>query len=345
MTIIRVKGIKRYKSNGQWYCYHRGTGQRILAAPGTPEFMAEIDRLNGLPSQSSAKAGSLGGLITAYRASPEFLGLAPLTRSDYQKVFDWLQKIDDTAVKDIDSALVIGLRDKAYTKHKRRFANYVVQVLSLLFNWGKPRKWANINPAADVPKIRRPKSTQQRNRPWSEKEMAVVLEDFQKAPALLPGLALGMFAALTEGDAVSLPWAAYSGDRLAFDRGKTGVEVDIPAHRQLRAILDATPRKSPVIMVNERDKPYTLNGFRAMFFKRIRALEKAEKIRPGLTFHGLRHTVGTALADAGATDREIMSVLGHATEKMAQHYSKGASRRRSGTAAITKLERKRKPRV
>ena len=82
-----------------------------------------------------------------------------------------------------------------------------------------------------------------------------------------------------------------------------------------------------------------------MFFKRIRALEAAGAVGKGLTFHGLRHTVATILADAGASDREIMSVLGHATERMAQHYSKGADRKRSGNSAVVKLERKRKPRV
>lgn len=30
---------------------------------------------------------------------------------------------------------IMQIRDKAFTKHKRRFANYVLSVLSLLFNW------------------------------------------------------------------------------------------------------------------------------------------------------------------------------------------------------------------
>jgi integrase len=39
---------------------------------------------------------------------------------------------------------------------------------------------------------------------------------------------------------------------------------------------------------------------RGMFFKLIRQLEQNSLISGGLTFHGLRHTVGSTLTEAGA---------------------------------------------
>lgn len=341
--IVRVKGIKRYRVGGKWYIYHRATKTRVEAEPGTPEFFAEIDRLNGVIREP--KSGTLGGLIKAYRASPEFLEIADRTRKDYQAVFDWLQRIDMTPIVEIDSSLVIALRDKAYLKRKRRFANYVVQVMSLLYTWGKPRLKLESNPAADIPKIKRPRNMPAANRPWGADEIATVLEDFRQTPTLLTGLALGIYAGLTEADAVTFPWSSYAGGYLVFDRGKTGAPVHLPAHRELRAILDPLPKKSTVIMVNQADAPYTVSGFRGMFFKRIKRLEKAGSVRPGLTFHGLRHTMGTMLADAGASDREIQAVLGHKTAAMAQHYTRGANRKSAGKSAVVKLERKRKKSV
>jgi len=228
MTIIRIAGVKRYKSNGRWYLYHRATGKRIESAPGTPEFFAEVDRLNGKLEMLAPKAGTVGALITAYRASPEFQRLAAATRSDYQDVFDWLKSIEGVEVGKINGAVVIGLRDKAYARRKRRFANYVVQVLRLLFSWGMPRDWVKTNPAAGIPLIRRPKGAAPANRPWTDRELAVVLEDFRKAPSLLPGLALGVYAAVTEADVVRLPWSAYDGARLRFQRGKTGSRSTSP---------------------------------------------------------------------------------------------------------------------
>jgi integrase len=38
-------------------------------------------------------------------------------------------------------------------------------------------------------------------------------------------------------------------------------------------------------------------------------------------FHDLRHTTGSYLAMSGATEREIMEVLGHRTAVMARRYS------------------------
>ena len=49
------------------------------------------------------------------------------------------------------------------------------------------------------------------------------------------------------------------------------------------------------------------------------ALEAAG-IERRLTFHGLRHFAATRLAEAGATQRELMAQLGHASPAMTMRY-------------------------
>jgi hypothetical protein len=61
-----------------------------------------------------------------------------VTRRDYQRVFDWLQPINDTPILEFDTGLIYALRDKAFSQRKRRFANYVVQVVRILLQWGNP---------------------------------------------------------------------------------------------------------------------------------------------------------------------------------------------------------------
>jgi hypothetical protein len=39
MTVIRVKGVKRYRSKGRWYAYHRATGTRLKSESWTGEFL------------------------------------------------------------------------------------------------------------------------------------------------------------------------------------------------------------------------------------------------------------------------------------------------------------------
>ncbi len=46
MTIVRIKGVKRYRRRGKWYCYHRARGKRLKAEFGTGEFFAELARSN-----------------------------------------------------------------------------------------------------------------------------------------------------------------------------------------------------------------------------------------------------------------------------------------------------------
>src|SRR6516225_3534074 len=57
-----------------------------------------------------------------------------------------------------------------------------------------------------------------------------------------------------------------------------------------------------------------------------------------LHFHGLRHTAGAALAEAGCSEKEIAAVLGHKTLSMVQKYTQGARRKRLASSAIAKLE-------
>lgn len=339
---IRVPGVKIYRSRGKIYVYHRRTGARIRATIGTAAFLAEIERLNGqLPADP--RPGTLGALIAAYRRSPEFLELAPRTRADYQKVFDYLKPLDGDALINITSAYVIDVRDAAFQAHKRRFANYVLSVLRLLLKWGTVRDLVETNQAASVPKLRRPRGTPQANRAWDPEECEAVLS--AAAGGLKVGIALGMFAGMREGDVIRVPRSICDGGWLRWSQGKTGALVELPVHPQLRAILDMERSgqvEAVTLVANQNGTPYTGNGFRVMFFRLVRRLETGGKVRPGLTFHGLRHTAGRLLADRGADPRTIAALLGHRTLQMAAHYSEEADRKKRAVAAVAKLRPMRK---
>jgi integrase len=109
----------------------------------------------------------------------------------------------------------------------------------------------------------------------------------------------------------------------------------------LKEILDSALRTSTIIAVNSRGAPWTESGFRASFFKLLRKLRADRKIGSGLTFHGLRHTVGKALAEAGCDARTIASVLGQQSEAAARIYADEEDRTKRASAAIRKLERRR----
>ena len=275
---IKVPGVKVYRSRGKVYIYHRKTGKRIKSAPGLAAFLAETERLTAASASQAPKPGTVGALIEAYRKSPEFSDLAERTRSDYQKVFDYLKPIDGDLLADLAAPFILEVRDAAFAKHKRRFANYVVAVLRLLLKWGAVRDLLPTNPAAEVPKIRRPRGAPIANRAWDEDECAAVLSG--ATGGLKVGIALGMFAGMREGDAIRAARSVYDGISLRWVQGKTGTPIELPVDQRLKVILDTTLAgkkeariEAMTLVVGERGKPYTLDGFRTMFFRLIRELE------------------------------------------------------------------------
>lgn len=69
---------------------------------------------------------------------------------------------------------------------------------------------------------------------------------------------------------------------------------------------------------------WTESGFNSSWGKLRNRLLKEGKIAPGLTFHGLRHTLGTRLQEAEATDQQIMDIRGRKSPSMARHCSASA---------------------
>jgi len=103
-----------------------------------------------------------------------------------------------------------------------------------------------------------------------------------------------------------LPWSRYDGSHIRLRQRKTGVNVIIPVGAPLKAMLEATPKRSPLILVNSEGKPWTSDGFRTSWRKACAAAGVT-----GVTFNDLRGTAVTRLAIAGCTEAEIVTITGH----------------------------------
>src|SRR5215475_11602331 len=82
--------------------------------------------------------------------------------------------------------------------------------------------------------------------------------------------------------------------------------VSIPVGTPLKAALDATAKRSTLILVSSDDKPWTPDGFHSSWRK---ACKKAGI--DGVTFNDLRGTAVTRLALAECTEAEIATITGH----------------------------------
>jgi len=112
----------------------------------------------------------------------------------------------------------------------------------------------------------------------------------------------------------------------------------VPVHRRLKEILDATPRTSETIVTGARGRPLTVEGFKTVFFRLRDRLQAEGRIRPGLTFHGVRHTAATILADVGCDEPDIMAITGHKSTAALRKYIEQADRKARAEKAIRRLE-------
>jgi integrase len=106
-----------------------------------------------------------------------------------------------------------------------------------------------------------------------------------------------------------------------------------PGALGLKTYLDGLPKESLLFVVGSKGR--TIDE--TTFTKEFRAALDAAGLT-NLHFHGLRHSAGRALAEAGCSSHEIQSITGHRTLQMVEHYTKAARQKRLATAAIAKLE-------
>ncbi len=326
MQVIRLPHVKRFTVKGRTYWYHRITRERLPDKEAARVArVIEINRtLEG--RRDDAIPGSLADLICRYKSSPEFSELTRQTRAYYGIYLDMLgRSFADLPVEDIDRAWLYELRDAM--ADTPRAANSALQMASILMNFAVVRGWRSDNPAARVKKLRGGKGYE----PWSD----TALERFRAGanPRMVWALELAFYTGQRQGDVLAMQWQHIRDGLIHVAQAKTGERLAIPIHRDLTKVLDSIPREHMAIVHTESGAPYTSSGFKASFRKNLARLELT-----GLQFHGLRHTAGKLLAEAGCTDREIMAILGHRTGSMVTRYTRHAEQQRLAKSAIVKLE-------
>ena len=234
-----------------------------------------------------------------------------------------MEPLDDMPLVEFTPAFVASLRDRVAETRGRWMANYVLTVLALLLDFARERDWIDENPVRKVRKVSKKSDTPVANRPWSPAECRVVLD--AAPPYLSVAITLAMCAGLRKRDVLSAPKSAIKGDMIEVRTSKRGRTVRVPLHPVLKAALAAAPpHHAATIAANSRGEAWTESGFNSTFCKFIARLERDGMVGPGLTFHGLRHTLGTRLKEAGADDRAIADLLGQSSLSMANHYSRSA---------------------
>jgi integrase len=343
-TAVRVRGIKRYRARGNWFCYHRATGKRITETFGSASFftrLAELDKEANSQAELAARPGTLKALILDYKQTDPFHDLAPRTKFDYEKVFAFLEPLWNSRITAFTTPEIVKLRDKWRKARGREFVNKARAVLSILMGRAVELGIIASNPVRDVKQVRRPRDARVINRAWTLAERKAALKHLP-TQLRLP-VAIGLYSGMRVADILRLPPTAIEGGRIRVQTAKRGVWIYIPIPPALRAALHNAPTTkdaevAPIrLCLNAHGRAWTNSGFSCSFRRAIADLWKRGLVGDGLTFHGLRHTVASALAECdGVSSEDIAAVLGQKSSQMAAHYSREADRSRRTAATIAK---------
>src|SRR6266516_853538 len=272
---MRLKGINRVTKRladgtrrTYWYAWKGGPPLR--GEPGTPEFIASYNE--AAARKVAPPEGALLSVLMRFQEAQEFLGLADRTRFDYVAKIKVIEKaFGDFPLRALSDRRTRGIfkdwRDKLAV-HSRRQADYAWTVLARVLSWGLDRGLVDANPCERGGRLYRGSRAE---KIWTAEDEATFL---RSAPSHLHlPLMLALWTGQSQGDLLRLTWSAYDGTHLHFRRrSKTGARIPpIRAGAPLKAMLDATQRRSPIILVNSEGKPWTPDGFRASWRKACRA--------------------------------------------------------------------------
>jgi len=183
----------------------------------------------------------------------------------------------------------------------RRQADYGWRVLARVLSWAEDRGLVAANPRARGGRLYRGSRA---DKVWTADDETNFLAKAPSHPHL--PLLLAIWTGQRPGDLLRLAWSAYDGRTIRLRQSKTGARVVIPVGAPLKAMLDATPKRSTLVLVNSDGQPWSPDGFRSSWRK---ACAAAGVI--GVTFHDLRGTAVTRLALAGCSEMEIATLTGH----------------------------------
>jgi integrase len=336
---IRLKGINRVKvrlATGETVTYYYAFkgGPRVRGEPGTPEFLASYHE--ALRKRAPQKEAALKSIFRAYLSSPKFTQKAERTRRDYCRHIEKIEaKFGDFPVDALSDRRArdefLSWGDQLVLSSKRQ-GDYTMTVFALMLAWAKNRGKIAHNP---LEKLERFYNSTRAEIVWADSDEAAFARVASEPMRL--AMMLALWTGQRQGDILKMTWAAYDGRNIKVRANKTKSFLPIPVGEPLRKLLDATERRSPLILTSTRGLPYSENGFRASWGK---ACDKAGIF--GLTFHDLRGTAVTRMAVAGATEPEIAAVTGHSIADVRSILEKHYLKRDPALAAnaITKLERR-----
>lgn len=333
MAKIRLKHVDAFvdRNGSARYYFRRGKGPRtaLPGAPGSEAFMeaykAALGSRDGLQPQASA-SGSLHALVTRYLTSGAYRRLRPITQSNYRNTLDrFREKYGHLSVGGFQVHHGRALLDDLAPNQ----AYALWRVLRLLFKFAHDVKARPDNPMAVIHAPKRVRTEGYRTATAGDIEKFRSFYPVGTKPRLAFELLFN--TAARRSDVVRFGRQHVAGGFLTYVQGKTGAELALEITAELQEAIDAMPATNLTFLVTEYGAPFTPQGFTNWFKDKCATAGLPSNTSP----HSLRKGLLTAMANDGATTRQIMAVSGHQTLAEVERYTKKADQKRLASAGLS----------
>lgn len=335
--------------------YRRGKKTVSLPGePGNPEFKAAYDAaVENRPAPKPATVHRLRSAvpIRSLRAAwhilkapgnLEWKKLGPDIKAAQTRI---IERFLETKVEEGDGSVYGDIRfDEISRKHVKTIiarksdtphaAAHLFRVIKKLVGVALDEEWIEFDPTHRIKY--RPEYGGWKAWPESMLDKFEARWPIGSTPRLVYSLAL--YFGHRRSDVTQVRWADLELAATNVIQQKTGKPLWIPMHANLAEAIAAAPRTGGFVVMTQFGHPFSAKALGM----RMQKWTKAAGIPPGHTLHGLRKSLGKALAEHGATTRQLMDILGHDDIQHAELYSREAEQRIMAADGMEKLANWRK---
>lgn len=345
----------------------RRSGHKDVMLPGEPHTQDFDDAFQRailgqpapiIPMPGAASPKSLKAAYRILKTTDEWLALDDKSQTRYRQTIERILSLSvggkavlgDGPVEDLKRShvktVLSTFRD---TPHMEKI---VLICLRKLIVVAIDEEWIEVDPTYKM--ARNPQTDG--HRAWPASIMTKFEKHWPIGSRQRTAYALALWLGNRASDVVRLKWsdlttkhvmenglvASVEGfEFVQFKGRKRGKSLFLPITPMLAEALAPLPRDTETVLVSSRGKGYADGSLSV----RMAGWCAEAGIEPGYTMHGLRKALGVKMAEADASTRQLMEMLGHSNIAFAELYSREASQVRLAVQAmdkVTKIESARK---
>jgi integrase len=261
-----------------------------------------------------SKPGSLSAAIVGYYTSLHFRSLAARTQQTRRATLErFREQHGDKPIALLPAKFISDI----LSTMKPFAARNWLKAIRHLIGFCVEQELCSTDPTLTI-KLPRAKSDGYHT--WTEGEIELFEAHHPIGSRARLAFGLLLYTGQRRGDVIRMGRQHIRDGVLSVKQEKTGAQLAIPVHPELKAILDAVPHDQLTFIISKHGKPFHPTSFSIWF----RSQCDAAGLPNHCSAHGLRKAACRRLAHAGCSANVIMSISGHTTMREIERYTKAA---------------------